>query len=90
MLEGSIKVVNRLGLHARAAAQLVKLAAKFKSRIMLHRPDRNAEANAKSMLSVLALAASFSTTLTLTVEGSDETDAFRSVSELFASGFGEN
>lgn len=90
MLEGSIKVVNRLGLHARAAAQLVKLAAKFKSRIMLHRSEQNAEANAKSMLSVLALAASFNTTLTLRVEGSDETDAFRSVSELFASGFGEN
>ncbi|NOT46125.1 MAG: HPr family phosphocarrier protein [Acidobacteria bacterium] len=90
MLEGSIRVVNRLGLHARAAAQLVKLAGRFKSRIILKRLDKEVEANAKSMLSVLALAASFNTILSLTVEGKDEAEAFAAVERLFNSRFGEN
>lgn len=89
MLEGPIRIVNRLGLHARAAAQLVKLAGKFQSRIVLKRRDKDVEANAKSMLSVLALAASFNTILTLTVEGKDEAEAFSAIEGLFNSRFGE-
>ncbi len=89
MLEGPVKVVNRLGLHARAAAQLVKLAARFQSRIILKRQDKAVEANAKSMLSVLALAASLNTSLLMTVEGKDEAEAFAAVEQLFRSGFGE-
>ena len=89
MLEGSVKVVNRLGLHARAAAKLVRLAGTFTSRIFLIRPDRNIEANAKSILSVLALAASEGTDLLLRTEGADEDPAFEAVSALFVSGFGE-
>ena len=89
MLEGSVKVVNRLGLHARAAAKLVRLAGTFTSRIFLIRPDRNIEANAKSILSVLALAASEGTELVLRIEGADEGPAFEAVSTLFVSGFGE-
>ena len=57
MLESKLLVVNRLGLHARAAAQLVRAAAKFSSSITLFRADRNVFANGKSILSVLALAA---------------------------------
>lgn len=90
MLEGSVRVVNRLGLHARAAAQLVKLSGTFKSRIELRRVDKNVEANAKSMLSVLALAASFNTDLTLSVEGKDEVKAFAAIEAIFRAGFGEN
>lgn len=89
MLEGPIRIVNRLGLHARAAAQLVKLAGKFQSRIVLKRRDKDVEANAKSMLSVLAIAASFNTILTLTVEGKDEVEAFSAIEGLFKSRFGE-
>ena len=84
-----MKVINPLGLHARAAAQLVKLAGRFKSRITIKRPDNSAFADVKSMLSVLTLAASVSTVLDLTVTGKDETDAFAAICDLFNSGFGE-
>jgi phosphocarrier protein HPr len=90
MLEGDLKVVNRLGLHARAAAKLVRLAGSFKSRIDLYRADRNVEANAKSILSVLALGAAIGTELMLRAEGEDEAEAFNAIVEIFRSGFGEN
>lgn len=89
MLEGGVKVINQLGLHARAAAKLVRSAGSFQSRILLLRPDRNAEANAKSILNILALAASIGTELQLRVDGPDEEAAFESISHLFESGFGE-
>ncbi|HEX6126086.1 MAG TPA: HPr family phosphocarrier protein [Pyrinomonadaceae bacterium] len=89
MLEGSVKVVNPLGLHARAAAQLIRLAGRFRSTIIVRREDTGACANAKSILSVLALAAAVGTTLNLEVEGDDETDAFAAVAAMFAEGFGE-
>lgn len=82
-------VVNDLGLHARAAAQLVRLAGKYRSRITLRREDSGAFANAKSILSVLALAAPIGTTLVLEVDGADEQDAFDAVAAVFAEGFGE-
>ena len=89
MLEGRVTVVNDLGLHARAAAQLVRLAGKYRSRITLCRTDSGAFANAKSILSVLALAAPIGTTLTLEVDGADERDAFEAIMAVFADGFGE-
>lgn len=89
MLEGTVKVVNRLGLHARAAAKLVRLAGTFSSRVYLICPSRNIEANAKSILSILALAASIGTELQLRIDGSDEAAAFDAISGLFVSGFGE-
>ncbi len=89
MREGNVKVINPLGLHARAAAQLVRLAGKFRSRITITRPDNSAFADAKSMLSVLTLAASKNTVLELKVEGEDEESAFAAVTGLFKSGFGE-
>jgi phosphotransferase system HPr (HPr) family protein len=89
MLDGSVKVVNPLGLHARAAAQLVRLAGKYRSLITLRRKDSGAFANAKSILSVLALAAPIGTMLLIEVDGSDEHEAFEAVMSLFAEGFGE-
>ena len=89
MLEGSVQVMNRLGLHARAAAQLVRLAGTFRSRITLRRTDSEVFANAKSILSVLALAAPMGTGLVIEAEGVDEREAFDSVMALFANGFGE-
>lgn len=82
-------VVNELGLHARAAAQLVRLAGKYKSLITLHRYDTGAFANAKSILSVLALAAPIGTTLRLEVDGADESEAFTAITDIFGNGFGE-
>ncbi len=89
MLEGSVKVVNPLGLHARAAAQLVRVAGQFRSRIILRRDDSAASANAKSILSLLALAAPIGTQLSIQADGADETEAFSAVMALFADGFGE-
>ena len=90
MLEERIRVINRLGLHARAAAKLVRLAGKFNSRIELIRENENAEANAKSILSLLALAAAAGTELVIRVDGEDEVEAFTAINELFDSGFGES
>jgi phosphocarrier protein HPr len=89
MLEGSVKVINQLGLHARAAAQLVRVAGKFRSRITLRRTDSDTSANAKSILSLLALAAPIGTQLLVEADGVDENEALQSVIDLFGGGFGE-
>ena len=89
MLERRVAVVNRLGLHARAAARLVRAASAFKSTIKLARADGSAAADAKSILSVLLLAAARGTELLLTAEGTDEAAALQAVSELFEHKFGE-
>ncbi len=89
MLKAEVNIVNRLGLHARAAAQLVRLAGQFESSIMLFRPDTAAEANANSILSVLALSAGQGTALLVSVEGSDEAEAIEAIGKLFVLGFGE-
>jgi phosphocarrier protein HPr len=89
MLEDKIKIVNKLGLHARAAAQLVRLANKFKSIIKLRRTDNRGSADAKSILSVLTLAATMGTELSISVEGTDESAAMAAVEEIIANGFGE-
>ena len=85
-----MEVQNQLGLHARAAAQLVRLANSFKSRILITRKDTNSYADAKSILSILTLAASMGTTLFITVEGEDAEVALTAVQALFLNGFGEN
>ncbi len=89
MVERSVLVVNRLGLHARAAAQLVRTASAFQSMVRLERADRSAAAEAKSILSVLMLAASRGTELRAIAEGVDERAALDAVCELIESGFGE-
>lgn len=89
MREGIVTVVNPLGLHARAAAQLVKLAGSYRSRIIISRAEGDIFADAKSILSVLTLAASLGTLLRLRVEGEDAAVAFDEISRLFEKGFGE-
>jgi phosphocarrier protein HPr len=88
VLEQRVLVTNRLGLHARAAARLVRTASAFRSSVRLARADGSA-ADAKSILSVLLLAAARGTELLLTVEGQDEAAALAAVCELFAQKFGE-
>jgi len=89
MLEREISIVNPLGLHARAAAKLVRLARTFSSRVLIEHRDANATANAKSMLSILAIAAGMGTRLFLVVDGPDEDAAIKAVGDLIATGFGE-
>lgn len=89
MPEGTVTIVNPLGLHARAAAQLVKLAGRFRSRVIIARTEGDVFADAKSILSVLTLAASIGTPLILRVDGDDSDEAFEAICSLFAQGFGE-
>jgi phosphotransferase system HPr (HPr) family protein len=89
MLEKRVVIVNRLGLHARAAAKLVRTASVYRSGVRLERADGSAMADAKSILSVLLLAASRGTELRLTVEGEDEAEAMGAVCDLIVNGFGE-
>ena len=89
MREAEVKVVNPLGLHARAAAQLVRLATRFRSRIILYRNDNGGTANAKSILSLLALAVSRGTVVRIQVDGHDEDEAINAVELMFGNGFGE-
>ena len=87
MLEQRIVIVNRLGLHARAAAKLVRAASSYQSSVRLERTDGGSVADAKSILSVLLLAASRGTELRLTVEGADEAEALGAVCALIREGF---
>jgi phosphocarrier protein HPr len=89
MLETKIKIINQLGLHARAAAQLVRLAGKFNSKIKLTRTDNEVMADAKSILSVLTLAAARGTELRLNIDGIDEQEALGAIEEMITNGFGE-
>ena len=89
MVECRVQIVNRLGLHARAAAKLVRAAAGFRSTLRLVRADRGAVADAKSILSVLMLAAARGTELEITAEGPDEGQALDAVCQLIGGGFGE-
>lgn len=89
MLKSSVKIVNQLGLHARAAAQLVRLASNFKSKIKLKRTENAIIADAKSILSILSLAASKGTILEVEIEGEDENEALLAINEIFENGFGE-
>jgi phosphocarrier protein HPr len=89
MIRQSIVVVNRLGLHARAAAKLVRLASRFSSEIHISREDLNQRINSKSILGVLMLAASRGTRLVVSIDGSDEVEAGEAIRELFENKFGE-
>jgi phosphotransferase system HPr (HPr) family protein len=90
VIERRVIVVNRLGLHARAAAKLVRAAGAFRSAIRIERTDGGASADAKSILSVLMLAASRGTELKLTAEGADAAQAIDAVCALIEDGFGED
>ena len=89
MPEARISVTNALGLHARAAAQLVRLANIFKSDITIVRTDNGTSANAKSILSVLNLAAALGVELLISATGDDENAALEAMTRLFADKFGE-
>lgn len=89
MVERTLVVKARLGLHARAAAKLVRVASGFNSSVLLRRVEGGTSADAKSILSVLTLAASRGTKLQITADGNDEEAVINAIEELFAEGFGE-
>lgn len=89
MVTKRVTIINKLGLHARAAAQLVRLAGGFNCKLRLTRLDTKVIADAKSILSVLTLAAAMGATLEVEAEGVDEDSAMTAVEKLFAEGFGE-
>jgi len=87
LVERKIQVINKLGLHARPAAMLVQKASKFKSEIKLQKED--IEINAKSILSVMMLAAEVGSFVTIKAEGEDEEEAVEAIAGLFEEKFGE-
>ncbi len=87
VLEKRITVVNKLGLHARAAAKLVKLTAGFNSVIKLSMTEKTVDA--KSIMGVMMLAAAQGNELTLVVRGDDAHNAADAVCRMFADCFGE-
>jgi phosphocarrier protein HPr len=89
MVERTLLIKTRLGLHARAAAKLVRVASSFQSQVHLRRVDGSLSADAKSILSVLMLAAGCGTELQASADGIDEEAALDAIDQLFAEGFGE-
>lgn len=87
MIEREAEIVNRLGLHARAAAKLVNTAGRFQSRVTVSKDGE--EVDAKSILGVLLLAASQGTELTIRCDGDDEAECIEAVSTLIANRFDE-
>ena len=87
MSEATVQVLNRLGLHARAAARFVHLANNFESRISVTKDG--ARVDGKSILGLLTLAAAKGSKLQLSAEGEDADQAIEELAGLVRSGFGE-
>ena len=87
MRREQVQIINKLGLHARAAAKVVHTASNYESDIFIGTDDE--EVNAKSILGLLTLAATKGTPLAVRAEGDDEEDAVIALVELFAARFGE-
>jgi phosphocarrier protein HPr len=88
MPERSVQVVNKNGIHARPAAEIVKLAAKYKSDITVTRDDL--EVNGKSIMGVMMLAAECGATVQLKAEGPDADEAIEALAHLISGKFGES
>ena len=87
MIEKETEIVNRLGLHARAAAKLVHTAGVYQSKVTVEKDGD--EVDAKSILGVLLLAASQGTKVTIRCNGQDEEQAMQAVTGLIANRFDE-
>ena len=87
MIQATLTITNKLGLHARASAKLTKLAGSFRSDIHLSRDGRRV--NAKSIMGVMMLAAGLGSELLLETQGEDEQQAMDALRALVADKFGE-
>ncbi len=88
MPERTVRIVNKLGLHARPAAEIVKTTARFKSEITIIRDEL--EVNGKSIMGVMMLAAEFGSTILIRAEGLDADAALDALAALAAAKFGES
>lgn len=87
MISKELTIINKLGLHARAAAKFVTLASVFESDI--HVENRGREVNGKSIMGVMMLAASKGSVLTIRASGDDEENAIEQLDQLVTQRFGE-
>ncbi|MGB0732788.1 MAG: HPr family phosphocarrier protein [Pontibacterium sp.] len=87
MIEQELEIINKLGLHARAAAKLTSLTGRFSSDIKITKDGR--QVDGKSIMSVMMLAASKGTVLTFELNGDDENEAFDAISALVNNYFDE-
>ncbi len=87
MIRKKLQIINKLGLHARASAKLVQTASKYESHIEVSFNNRSA--NAKSIMGIMMLAASFSSWIDVQINGMDEEIALEAIDLLFANRFGE-
>ena len=83
-----VKILNKLGLHARASARLTQLACRYRSEVWLSRDSR--KVNAKSIMGVMMLAANQGVTLGIETTGTDEAEAMQALVNLIEDGFGES
>ena len=86
-MEKTVDIVNKLGLHARAAAKLVTLASKFAADVRVRKDGR--EVSGKSIMGVMMLAAAKGSQVTLIAEGDDAEQALMELAQLVADKFGE-
>lgn len=87
MIEQTVTIINKLGLHARASAKLVALAAKFQSQIEIIKDGKGV--NGKSIMAVMMLAANQGSVLRLKIDGPDEESMMAAVVDLIENRFGE-
>jgi phosphocarrier protein len=88
MVERPVTIVNKNGLHARPAAEIVKTAARFKADITLVRDEL--EVNGKSIMGVMMLAAEYGSTILIRAEGADAQAAVDAIAQLIEGKFGES
>ena len=87
MVERTVQILNKNGLHARPAAEIVKLAAKYRSEITISRDGT--EVNGKSIMGVMMLAAECGASIVLRADGEDADQAIDAIAALIANKFGE-
>ena len=87
MMERTVEIVNRNGLHARPAAEIVKLSSRFNCEITIVRDDL--EVNGKSIMGVMMLAAEYGSNILVRANGPDAEQAVNAIAELVAAKFGE-
>jgi len=88
LIQKTVKIQNKLGLHARAASSFVKTAQEFASTVTV--TSSSAKANGKSIMNMMILQASFGSEILLQVEGEDETESIEALLNLVDQKFGEN
>ena len=88
MQQRTLRIVNRMGLHARAAVKLVTVSTRFASNVVIVANGRRA--NARQLMAILLLAAGMGSQVSVEASGPDEVEAIHAVTRLIATGFGEN